>query len=219
MLEDGTIIKRAVIVSNGTIRDEGFSREVIKKGSFIIAADGGSRHLINLNIIPDLIIGDLDSLDQQEISRISNEKTGILSYPCDKDKSDTQLALEYALDRGAAKIVILGGFGDRIDHTLANLHLLIKGVERGVDVRLLDEKNEAFVINKSAEIEGVPGTVLSLLPLSSRVKGIFTKGLKYPLKEGVMEIGNPYGISNEIVKTPVKIEIASGYLLIIIVRE
>jgi thiamine pyrophosphokinase len=219
MIEKLKAKKRVVIVSNGQIGDEGFYREIIKKADFIIAANGGGKHLLRLNIIPDLIIGDLDSLDEENLSRLREEKADILSYPRNKDKSDTQLALEYALDRKASKIVILGAFGDRIDHTLANLHLLMKGVDRGIDLRLMDDKHEVLLVDKSVEIKGRRGTVISLLPLSSCVEGIFTEGLKYPLEGGKMEIGNPYGISNEFLGSRAKIGVNSGYLLAIKVRQ
>ncbi len=211
--------KKTLIVSNGFLREVDFYRGLIKENDLVIAANGGCKHLLRLGIIPHLIIGDLDSLEEEIVSQFRGGKTKIISYPRDKDKSDTQLALEYALNHGASHINILGAIGDRIDHTLANLHLLTKGVDQGVDVRLIDEKNEVLLINKFIEIREKKGTTISLLPLTSCVKGIFTEGLKYPIKGGKMEIGNPYGISNEMDSSLAKIEIKSGYLLVIIVRE
>ena len=207
--------RRAIIFSNGIIRNINFYRTLIKKNDFIICADGGLKFAKKLGLKPDLLIGDFDSLGRKEILGIEKNGTRVLKFPAEKDKTDTQLALEYALSNGAREIIMLGSLGGRTDHMLANIHLLKMGTDKNVDIKLIDEFNEIRLIKKTITFKAKKRETLSLIPFSNKVAGIYTKGLKYALKNGEMVLGNPYGVSNVAVSAKVKIKIRSGLLLVI----
>ncbi len=209
--------KRVFIISNGIINDPEFIRQKLREmnAPIIICADGATRYLRPLDIVPEFIIGDMDSIDDDTMRYFNKRGTTILTYPGNKDETDTQLALEYALKLKPDEIFIFGALGARIDHALANISLLIMGVKRGVDVKIIDETCELFIVNQQGVVEGKAGETVSLLPLSSEVTGITLEGFEYPLSGGVMEIGRPYGISNRLIAEKGIITVKSGYLLVI----
>ena len=209
--------RRIFIISNGIINDPEFIREKLGETNapIIICADGAARYLRSLDIAPEFIIGDMDSIDDDTMRYFDKRKTTILTYPGNKDETDTQLALEYALKLKPDEIFIFGALGGRIDHSLANITLLIMGVKQGVDVKIIDEICELFIVNQQGVVKGKAGDTVSLLPLSSEVAGITLEGFEYPLSDGVMEIGVPYGISNRLIDKKGIITVKSGYLLVI----
>ncbi|MCD6152671.1 MAG: thiamine diphosphokinase [Syntrophobacterales bacterium] len=209
--------KQIFIISNGIINDSEFIRRRLKEANspIIICADGAARHLRPLNVIPAFIIGDMDSIDNETVRYFDKKGSTILTYPGDKDETDTQLAIEYALKLQPDEIFIFGALGGRIDHTLANISLLIMGVKQGIDIKIIDETCEIFIVNQQSIVEGEAGKTVSLLPLSSEVAGVTLEGFEYPLSGGVMEIGRPYGISNRLIAEKGIITVKSGYLLVI----
>src|SRR3990172_11397496 len=207
--------KRVIIFSNGRIGDVNFYRKIIKKNDLIIWADGGLKFAKKLGLKPDALIGDFDSLKEKEILEAERRGARILKFTPEKDKTYTQLALEYAISSGAKEIIMLGSLGGRIDHLLANLHLLKLGTEKGVEIRVVDENNEIRLIDSAITFKTKRGETLSLLPFSDKVTGIYTEGLKYSLENGTMVSGNPYGVSNVAVSSKVRIKIRSGLLMMI----
>jgi thiamine pyrophosphokinase len=205
------------IISNGIINNPEFIRRKLETGNvpIIICADGAARYLSSFNIIPACIIGDMDSIDDDTVRYFDEKGSTILTYPGNKDETDTQLALEYALKLQPDEIFIFGALGGRIDHTFANISLLIMGVKQDVHVKIVDEMCEIFIANQQSIVEGEAGQTVSLLPLSSEVTGITLEGFEYPLSGSVMEIGRPYGISNRLIAEKGIITVGSGYLLVI----
>jgi thiamine pyrophosphokinase len=181
----------------------------------LICADGGARHLNALGLTPDVIIGDMDSLSPEILHSCEKRGSRILKYPQEKDETDTQLALDYALKLHPDEILIFGGLGGRIDHTLANISLLVRIAGVGTPAKLVDEWCEVFVVNRHAEIKGIPGQTVSLFPLSSVVCGIELEGFEYSLSGATMEIGASYGVSNRLMAVRGIISVESGYLLAI----
>jgi len=181
----------------------------------LIGVDGGTCHLLNLGLRPQTVIGDLDSLARDVVDCLRESGCRVLQYPCKKDETDTELALQYALDRKPRLIEIYGALGGRIDHTLANISLLVVAAERGIETRIVDCSEELFVVSSQSEILGNPGQIVSILPLTSTVTGITLRGFEYPLLDGRMEAGKPYGISNRLLHDKGMIQVTSGYLLVI----
>jgi len=205
------------IISGGTINDPEFLRHKIVEAQnpVIICADGAARYLRVLDILPAFIIGDMDSIDTDTLEYFYRKGSTILRHPGEKDETDTELALEYAIKLRPRTIYIFGALGGRIDHTLANISLLIMGDKAGVRTIIIDETCELFIVSRSVIIEGQTGQTVSLLPLSSEVTGITLEGFEYPLSDAVMECGKPYGISNRMISEKGMISIQSGYLLVI----
>jgi thiamine pyrophosphokinase len=209
--------RKVFIVSDGTINDPEFLRDKVVEAEnpVIICADGAARYLRVLDIVPAFIIGDMDSIDADTLEYFYQKGSTVLRHPGEKDETDTQLALEYAIKLQPHDIFIFGALGGRIDHTLANISLLTMADRAGIQARIIDETCELFIISRIATIEGKKGQTVSLLPLSSEVTGITLEGFEYPLSDGTMKLGRPYGISNRLMSEKGMISIQSGYLLVI----
>jgi thiamine pyrophosphokinase len=209
--------KKVIIISGGTIGDHKFLKERLKEAgdSVIICADGASRQLLAHDIVPTVIIGDMDSAEEDILRYFKERDSEVIRFPKRKDETDTWLALEYAFNMQPDEIIILGALGGRIDHALANIFLLVKAAEKGVKTKIIDETCELFVVADSATITGNVGDTVSLFPLSASVSGITLEGFDYSLSDGVMEMGTPYGISNRLAEARGTISIETGYLLVV----
>ena len=186
-----------LIVSGGEVK-EGFLTWIVKNGGFdvILAADAGMEALYRDHILPDIIVGDFDSV---------------------KDDTDTEYAIREAIRRGAMEIVVIGATGTRIDHVLGNISLLGIGLEEQIKISLVDEHNRIRMINQPLMIRKAEqyGKYVSLIPFSEKVSGVTLRGLKYPLTDYTMGGFNSLGISNEIVSDEATISFSSGELIVI----
>ncbi|MCX6821829.1 MAG: thiamine diphosphokinase [Candidatus Aenigmarchaeota archaeon] len=207
--------KRAVIISNGKMKNKRFYRKLIKKTDYIICVDGGSKHAKKLNIVPRMIIGDLDSLDKPTQEYFLKKGVEIIRYNREKDKTDMQIAVELVMKLGFKEVLILCVFGDRLDHVLANVFLLQMLTERGIESKIIDEYNEIFLIKNSGKIRGKIGDIVSFISLTQEVNKIKTKGLKYELNNGKIKIFDTLGISNVLTKNTATINFKKGSLLVI----
>jgi thiamine pyrophosphokinase len=215
------VCQKIIIVSGGCPIDPVFFQKIIDEAEKrqIICCDGGARHLLNMGIKPDIIIGDMDSIDSAQLKIFYKQKIKILKYPANKDFTDTELALDYALSSEPLKILICCALGGRIDHTLANIFLLLKAQEKGIETFLIDEYCEAFVINKETAFANEKDKTVSLLALTPKVTGITLSGFAYPLEKGTLKMGESRGISNVINKNRAGIKIERGKLLVIKYRH
>lgn len=209
---------RALIIANGVIEDYDWHRKQIHTGDLLICADGGANHARALGITPDLVVGDLDSIRPEVETELRERGCRFLRYPRNKDDTDTGLAIKHALERGCDPIVILGGIGNRLDHTLANISLITAETGKA-RIILLNEYIELQVISDRVVIEGQPGEQVSLLPLTEAVTGVTTSGLKWPLHQAVFRLGDVYGVSNELVSGRAEVTLEQGLLLVIKARD
>ena len=209
--------QKIIIISGGRLVDPAFFHKKIAEigDCLIICCDGGARHFQHLGIKPDVIIGDMDSIDPAQLADYSARGIIIIKYSTKKDFTDTELALDYALDLKPEKIFIWCALGGRIDHTLANVFLLGKGQEKGIETLLIDEYSETFVLNKKKIFINDIGKTVSLIALSPEVTGITLTGFLYPLQEGILAAGESRGISNIITADRAGIIVKSGKLLVI----
>lgn len=182
---------------------------------FLIAVDGGLSHLTQHSLIPNLIIGDLDSADPTEVEKFHSQGVKVQKYTPEKDETDLELALNAALAMRPERIWILGALGKRIDQSLANIFLLNRDDFSGIDIRLIDGQREIFLIKDSRTIKGSPGERVSLLPLHGPAVGIHTQGLHYPLKGETLYPERTRGISNELIAPSAQVTLQSGLLICI----
>ncbi|MCL5070859.1 MAG: thiamine diphosphokinase [Actinobacteria bacterium] len=220
-----TKFKNIVIVSNGVIKDYRLICKRLKQdykfdrngNTLVIAADGGAKNCFNMKFMPDIVIGDMDSITIKAIESITSVKKPIkfINSVPEKDESDTQLAVDYAVGLGTKKILIVGAVGDRVDHTLANIFLLASPSAENSDIRILTEDSEIFVTKKSCQITGAAGKTVSLFSLSPCTNFIRTSGLKYRLKNEKLLFSPVRGLSNAFIGSKARIEISEGILLII----
>lgn len=212
---------KAFIVSNGQMLDDDFYIKLFKKENpdYIICADGGIKHLKRLGIDPSVIIGDLDSITIDNLNFYKKKNIEIIKYPSEKNETDTQLAIQYAMSLPIKEIILVGVLGDRIDHSLGNIYLMESILKKGLKVSIINEKNKIYLIDKEIKIRGAKGNIISLLPYTDLVKGITSTGLFYPLKNKDMIKSNPFGISNVMVDSCIKISIQSGLLLVFLTKD
>jgi thiamine pyrophosphokinase len=207
-----------MIFANGDIEDVAWIRSYLSASSFVIAADGGSRHLLRLDHPPDVLIGDLDSLPvEAEAWRETNDGNMIL-YPHDKNETDLELALLYAVHHFEEDIQIFGALGGRLDQTLANIMLLAHPALAGRRVELVTENQRAWLVTEQAEVKGQIGDLISLVPINGDVLVVETTGLRWPLSNEVLSVGPARGVSNEMTEPLATITIATGILLLIHTR-
>ena len=210
-------MKKYVIISGGMIQDA-FAGELVRDGGFdvILAADSGMEFLRREQIIPDIIIGDFDSVKPETLAyfRSFPEITWETLNPV-KDDTDTEFAIRYALGHEASFITLLGATGTRLDHVLGNISILGIAEDAGVSIEMLDANNRitmhktAFSIPKEKQF----GKYVSLIPYGGEVKGLTLTGMKYPLSDAVLGLYNSLGISNEITGDVAEITFESGTLI------
>lgn len=210
---------RAVIVSHGAIHDLGYAKKIMMDCQIVVCADGGAEYAVKCGIIPDAVIGDLDSIDSDVLEKLQDSGCSIIKYPKDKDYTDTQLAIDYAVNHGAHEIVMLGSLGNRMDHSLANVFLLVKLIKSGIVPCIIDEHNSIYITDSTIRLNGREGDIVSLLPVGGDVTGVYTHGLKYRLNGSVLPMGDPLGISNVFLKDEAVVTISSGLLLVIKSRD
>ena len=205
---------RALIYTGGAI-DPARITEHPKSGDLLIAADSGYENAVKLGVSPTILLGDFDSLGEEKLQKIPNG-IEILRVPVEKDRTDTQLAVDVALVRGAQEIVIIGGLGGRIDHALSNLAVLEWLQARGVPAVINDGFNRArFVRNGGALIGRSAFTYLSLIAADPVVKGVSVKGCKYPLENAKLTRACQFAVSNEMTGNCALVEVRRGGVYII----
>ncbi|MBE9508969.1 MAG: thiamine diphosphokinase [Chloroflexi bacterium] len=207
---------RAIIFANGEFDDPESVRCLLRPDDLVIAADGGTRHALAVGVTPRAVIGDLDSLSPDNLAQIEAAGARIQRSSARKDETDLELALQYAAREGASEIVILAALGGRLDQTLANLLLLALPELDGLDVRIVEGAQEAFLICKEALVVGQPGDTVSLIPLGGDAVGVTAEGLEWPLRDGTLRFGPARGVSNVLVKEQARVRVRRGSLLCVI---
>ncbi len=184
----------------------------------IIAVDRGLEALYQLQMIPNHVVGDFDSVSPEILTFYKNQPQIIFhKFNAEKDNTDTDIALKLAIQLKSSKITILGALGKRMDHALANIHILKDALEANIPCQIIDEHNQIYLINKEMTLEKdkVYGKYVSLIPLTSTVEGLTLTGFKYPLNEYTLPIGTSLGISNEIIEDRAYIKMKKGILIAI----
>jgi len=212
---------RAVIFANGIMNKWPPGFELSMQRDLIIAADGGFNHCRKWNVLPHVLIGDMDSVDLSDLEALGNGGIEIQRFPVKKDETDLHLALQLAIDRNASEIILLGALGDRWDMTLANVFILATPLLRDVQVKILDDACELLCLHghQKINLEGKPGSVVSLIPMAGPVTGITLGGFEFPLDKETLPVGTTRGVSNLFKNEKVEIEIEGGHLLVVITRE
>jgi thiamine pyrophosphokinase len=208
-------LRRIVIFANGELPDLIKARNLLHAGDTVICADGGTRHALTLGIRPDLIMGDLDSVETGTVQKFKNENVDIEIFPRDKNETDLELAIRRAIEWKPDQIIILAALGGRLDQTLANITLLADPQLTGLDVRLDDGVEEILLCRERVEVHGTTGDLVSLIPWQGTVTGVLTEGLKWPLHRETLYPDKTRGISNEMLGNAASVAVESGLLLIV----
>ena len=213
----------ALIVADGDVPTRADVERLLGcSPQLVIAADGGATKAEALGYPARVVVGDADSLAPAQIEKLRATGAEVVIHPAAKDESDTELALNEALARGATRIVIVGAFGGkRLEHTLANILLLASERLKGRDICLADGTSTLRVMhdNESLEIAGEPHDFVSLLPLTKHVSGVTTGGLRYALTRETLEQGPARGLSNELDGASATVHIHQGRLAVVHTRK
>jgi thiamine pyrophosphokinase len=206
--------KKAAIFLNGSL-DSGFDlNQYIDKETMIICADGGAVHALDRGLVPDVLIGDLDSIPKTYLEQVQKFKTKIISFPKKKDYTDGELSMKYALDHTIDDILIFAFKGSRFDHVLSNI-LFISKFAHQADFTLIDKDETSYYVRDKIVLKGKIGDTVSLIAVGETCNGIKTQGLEYPLNDESLPLGITRGVSNILKNEKAQITIQSGILLII----
>ncbi|MDX1601081.1 MAG: thiamine diphosphokinase [Anaerolineales bacterium] len=208
------------IVANGELGDPALAREWFERADLTIAADGGLRHCTQLELEPDLLVGDLDSIDPDQLNRLERAGTEVRRHPRRKDATDLELALAEVHERQTRDVVVLGAIGSRWDQSAANLLLAARPDWADMRIRFVKGPQQAEVLRPGRRLtfDGSPNDLVSLIPLAGDAQGITTSGLAYPLERGTLEFAATRGVSNYIERTPASVELEHGLLLTVLIR-
>lgn len=206
--------KRVVIFAGGDLSPEYF--EWINEEDFIIGADRGALFLISHGYTPDIAVGDFDSVAPEALQLIgSKSKLLITCDAVNKDLTDSEMALELAIDMKPETILLLGATGTRVDHSLASIQMMTRALQHQINCHVMDTHNFITLTNSQAVIEDLGYTYVSLLPLTPEVTGITLEGFLYPLTDATLQLGQSLGVSNKLIASAGTVTIRSGMLLII----
>lgn len=207
-------MSRFIIVGNGEIDNLETLKKAVKKNDLVIAVDGGTDYLNKLSLCPNYIVGDLDSI---KVFPKGSRPIQILKFQTEKDKTDTEIAIEFALKNNASEIILFGMTSQsRIDHSINNIFLLENLAERGVkNILFANGGARLLAVKRGIKLYKKDGSLVSLIPLTKKVENITTEGLKYKLKNEPLFRNKARGVSNVLVKSCVKIKFGEGTLLVV----
>lgn len=200
---------KALILANGEPPPIALLRAQLKVASIFVCADGGSNIAARYDLMPQLIIGDLDSVSPGTLQKFKHVPTRRIA---EQNSTDLEKAIRWLIKKDFRDIVVLGALGRRLDHTVGNLSTLEK-FSNVARIRIIDSKAELLHVGRDLTIESPPGSTVSLIPLS-RCEGITTDGLKWELRNEILKLGVREGTSNIVKRSPLRIRVRRGDLLL-----
>ncbi len=189
---------------------------------YVVAVDGGLDSVEKLSLVPDCIVGDFDTIAKERLAPYKERGVHFETHRPEKDNTDTELALLYALEQpGVTEVAVLGALGKRFDHALGNLHILLHGLKKGVFCYLADAYNRIYLLDgpRSFRKGETFGNYISFIPFTEQVTGVNLTGFKYPLHEATLVLGNSLGISNEIIGEEARMELSEGIVICVESRD
>jgi thiamine pyrophosphokinase len=204
---------KIVIVCGGKAPSKKLLLEEVKDAEIIICADGGANCLYEYDIEPQFLVGDFDSISPEVLEYYKDTAVSVLTYPVEKDETDSEIAINKAFELKATEVSLLGCTGSRMDHMFGNVGLLKRCVDAGIKGVIKDDNNSVFLINQNIKLRGEYGTYFSLQAYEGSVKHLNIRGAKYPLEHYTLKVGDPITISNMFLQEQVEIEFEEGLLL------
>ncbi len=201
--------KQALIIANGEPPQKKRLALLVKQAGTVICADGGANTALKMGIIPDAIVGDLDSIHTEALVKF---RRVAIHEDRNDETTDLEKAITWAIQSKYDHITVVGASGKRLDHTVGNLGVLPKFYPDAI-ITLVDDRGELCYVGREYSFEAEKGDVVSLIPLN-RCEGVFTTGLRYPLEGEILELGVREGTGNVVVASPVSIKVKKGHLLL-----
>lgn len=207
---------RAAIILNGSPDSETLIQAIAGRADLVVAADGGARHALAVGIVPDLVVGDMDSLGEELALEVGRRGASLERHPERKDMMDGHLAVLAAGERGVTSADFLCATGGKPGAFLAVPHILLTAERIGLRSTLVADWGRMFVIeDRPRVVEGSVRDSVSIFPLSGRATGITLEGMEYPLENAELEPGDTLGFHNELASKEAKISVRSGALLVV----
>ena len=209
-------MRRCVIVGGASIGDYRTVGAMLRQDDYVIYCDCGLRHMDGLGAEPDLIVGDFDSYSNPEMG------TETIVMPCEKDDTDTVFAVKEAIKRGFEDFLLVGVVGERLDHTLGNVSILLMLDSTGKKGTIIDDYSEIEIVSDRCEkpcIIDDSYVYFSLINISGTARGVTIRGAKYPLENAEITCEYQYGVSNEVLPgSTAEVSVGEGRLLLVKVR-
>lgn len=210
----------ALIIANG----DDVNKSVIENidYEFVICADGGLEKAERLGIVPNVILGDFDSVNEDVFRKYQLMNVEIKKFPAEKDFTDMELSIEFAVGKGYKNLILIGATGGpRLDHSMANIMLIEKYFNLGVNIEIIDNNNKIQIIsdNTDLSLEHMKHYYVSIVPITETISGLTLEGFKYPLDKVVVKRGSTLCISNEIVLTSGKVILEKGAALLFVSKD
>lgn len=213
---------KVAVIANGEW-DAEWGRQELAEFDFLICADGGGNHALQAGRLPDVLIGDLDSITPVNLERCQQKNVLIQQFPREKDKTDLELALEYAVSQlnlhsptqELLSLWLYGATGGRVDHLLGNLALLLHYFKRGYRIYLKDPHHQIFLLQDRDVLKGHEGQELSIMPITEKAR-VTTEGLYYPLNGDVILKDSTRGISNVFLGEEAAVQVDEGIVMLIL---
>ena len=180
--------------------------------TILIAVDSGANILYRNGVTPEIVIGDMDSIDP-EVLAYYRQRTTVEIFPVHKDQTDTELALDWCFENNIRKVLIINSLQGEFAHALGIVALLFKARNNGVDATIYNGREQVFLLPREWSYRGKVGKKISLVPLTPSVEGVETSGLQYPLHEEVLFWHSTRGLSNVFIDAEIKICYRNGELL------
>lgn len=207
----------AVVVAGGPLPPLDWARPILTQANRLVCADSGWRLCHRCQVRPEIVIGDLDSLDHGEIGELQAQRITVQRHPVDKNESDLHLALAFLAESYQGPVDILGALGGRLDHTLFNVSsILLLARELGLRARLLEPDTVVLALERELRLQGCSGRHCSILPLSAELKGISLQGFRYGLQRETLSRIETRGLSNVIEEDPACLTLEEGEGLLVI---
>lgn len=209
---------KALVICNGRMKHYKKTRRMLDHYDHVVAVDGGIRHARKLDIKTDAVIGDFDSVSEDDLSYIKKNRIYMIKFPTKKDKTDSELALDYCLENGYDEVTIVAYGGSRLDHSMANLTMFSRKSE-SMKISLIDHRNRSFFVRGLFDYCPVEPVYVSVVPMTPLIHIKKTSGLFYGLHDQDVQFGSTLCVSNYPVDTSIAVDISSGTALVIIAKE
>ncbi|MCE1246969.1 MAG: thiamine diphosphokinase [Firmicutes bacterium] len=210
-------MKRVLIIAGGLISDKTDLKVFLNDDLYVIAADRGAENAVIMDIMPDLIIGDMDSVKPEILNYFESRGTVVKRFPVHKDKSDLELAFDEAQSMEPDEVIVIGYAGARTDHFLFNIMVYLNYAD--MNIRFVDGFEEMIPAKMKMEITGHKDATVSIIPLTPVLEDVTIEGFRYPLNGENLFMGSTRGLSNVLTDPPGKISFKSGNALLVINRK
>jgi len=207
---------RAAIFLNGSPDSPDLIRHVAGLADLVVAADGGARYALEAGVVPDLLVGDMDSLGENLAREIERRGATLERHPVRKDKMDGHLAVLAAREQGATEADLLCAVGGRFGALFAAPHILLAAERIGLRSTVVADRGRMFVIEAGTKtVRGTPRDSISIFPLSGPAADVTLEGMEYPLENANLQPGDTLGFHNELIGAEARVSVGEGVLLVV----